>query len=342
MSKLELTTYEPKLTDPRVQRRIASVLAWCALRLDPHSPEAVHHDELRRVFGTATNPLTAWLRANLLIQTGTYLPRAKSFSYLLNEPGVEKLRALCNRRMIATSAVDLTEIYPELVDLTFTYTEKSDRYWHPLQNIKRDRKTLFWEPYLPFNYDIEAAAPTMLVQLAKKLGLHRLLGAAIDDYLANKEAYRLHVVSLTGCSPVDAKHLINSLFNGARLSRSEFTAAYRLVGSDYAAMTLLMQDPRIRALRAHIKQMWRAIGRGQDVSQSKAKWGVYFKLERSVMDAITEELRSSGIKHFTEHDGFRADREVEVEKLQRAVKAKTKLEITLTRNEGELKSARHH
>ena len=330
MPKLELTAYKPNLTDPRVQKRLVNVLAWCDLHLSPTSPEPIHHDTLNKIFGPSGRDISIWLRANLLIQHGVYIPGKKSFSYLLNEEGASKLRAVCTQHMVITSAPDPVEAYPELATLTFTYELKSDRYWHPLQNIKRDKKDDFWRPHLPFNYDIDAAAPTILLQMAKKLGLHKLLGAGIDDYLANKAAFRQHVVDLTGCSLNDAKRLINSLFNGAKLARNDYCSAFRVLDCNLTAMGRLMADQKIRSLRASIKQMWRAIGQKFEVGGSKAKWGVYFAAERRVLEVIRGELDSAGIRYFTEHDGFRTAEKVELAKLQEAIKEKTGFEIKLT------------
>lgn len=65
---LTLTAYQPNLKDTRVQRRIVNVLDWCSVHLSTASPEPLHHDRLRAVFGAPGNALTDFLRANLLIQ----------------------------------------------------------------------------------------------------------------------------------------------------------------------------------------------------------------------------------------------------------------------------------
>lgn len=61
----------------------------------------------------------------------------------------------------------------ELASGQFKMKLKSDRYWHSLQNIKRERKAEFWSRRgYGFNYDIEACAPTVLQQLARQLAFH--------------------------------------------------------------------------------------------------------------------------------------------------------------------------
>ena len=332
MPKLELTAYQPNLSDPRVQKRISSVVAWCDLHLSTASPEAVHHNELIKTFGPSGNQLSKWLRANLLIQTGVYAPGTKSFSYLLNERGMNKLRATASKHMVNTSAASAADLYPELQTLEFKYSLKSDRYWHRLQNIKRDKKAAFWKDYLPFNYDIEAAAPSILLQLAQQYGLHDLLCDHIKAYLESRDEYRQHVADLTGCSLNDAKRIINALFNGARLARNEHCSAYQLLGCNYQAMTKLQNDFKLRRLRTQIKSMWQWIGRHYEVSNPRAKWGVYFAFERKILDVIKGELEHAGIAHFTEHDGFRAEQEVDVTAIQRVVREKTKLDIKLSKS----------
>ena len=351
---LQLTAFEPNLRDKRVRTRLANVLNWAELHLSTTSPEPIHHKKLQTIFGTSSNALSAYLRANLLIQVGTYVPKKQSYSYVLNQSGFDKLRTL-SQHMVTTGAVVVARpenSYPELATLSFTYDLKSDRYWNPLQNIKREKKARFWAPYLPYNYDVVACAPTVLFQCAQAAGLPVVLLSTLRDYLDDRSAFRKHVAALTGLSLNDAKRLINSLFNGARLVKSGFCAAYRLMNHNAAAMGRLQADPQVTRLTRDIKRIWdrlELVERHKQVPSlddalngtakpfqrklktSKQKWGYYFAKERQLLDAITEELRRAGIKYFTEHDGFRTDREIDVEQVTAAVKSKTGFEVVLSK-----------
>lgn len=128
-----------------------------------------------------------------------------------------------------------------------------------------------------------------------------------------------------------AKRLLNSFFNGARLSRNFHCSAYRVLGNDDTAMLALMQDQRITDLRNAIKRTWKHIERVSQVGKmaSKDRWGVYFKMERQMLDAITEHLRQTGNAHFTEHDGFRTAQPIDVAAVEAAVLAKTGVKIEI-------------
>lgn len=348
--RLTLTNYRPNLKDARVRRRIADVLGWCAVHLSTTSPEPLHHDKLRAVFGSPGNPLTVYLRSNLLVQVGVYVVGKQPLSYRLNKRGFDKLRSM-------TADVGSPEsfashvYYPELSTLTFAYALKSNRYWHPLQNIKREHKAIFWAPYLPFNFDIKACAPTILFQCARKAGLPAILLDSLQSYLDDRSELRGHVAALTGMSLADSKQLINSLFNGARLQATYQCSAFRRLNYDHAAMNRLQTDRRVRSLRRDIKNVWsrlelierdrqrpcfqEVVGGTAKPFEKKLKtgrqrWAYYFARERQILDAITDELRRGGIKHFTEHDGFRTEREIDVAQVEAVVLNETGFKIKLS------------
>ena len=60
--------YSPNFNDPRIQRRLRQVLGWCRFNLSPDVEHAWHVSALEKVFGTGSNPLSAYLRGKLLIQ----------------------------------------------------------------------------------------------------------------------------------------------------------------------------------------------------------------------------------------------------------------------------------
>lgn len=53
---------------------------------------------------------------------------------------MNKLHMHAPQHTATTSAPTPVETYPELADLVFYYSLKCDRYWHRLQDIKRDKK----------------------------------------------------------------------------------------------------------------------------------------------------------------------------------------------------------
>jgi len=198
----------------------------------------------------------------------------------------------------------------------FKMVERSFRFWHELQNMTKAAKSYFWKDTYKHNYDISAAAPSVLVQEAMKEPGNAERVKPVLHYISNKKMYRAKVQELTGLSLHDSKQIINSLFNGARLARNKYCAAFRTMKFNYAAMTALQNDPLIKELRIGIKEMWKAINENlskrfapekiQKLKSPKEKWEFYFYSESLVVRAITKELRTQNIKHFTEHDGFRS------------------------------------
>lgn len=342
MSTLSLTTYEPNFSNKRVIDRISMVLDWADMHLSATSANQIHSTKLSKVFGTQTNPLSNYLRSNLLQQSGLYTVGKISMSYTLSQDGYDKLAAKIGRsgkHIQCARASTVEELYPELITLNFSYTDKSDRLWHPLQNMKSSMKSEFWTNYLPFNYDVDASAPTILLQLAEKHGLNKMMSGPIQSYLDNKDAFREHVAKVAGCTTKVAKRIINSLFNGARLSANGFCSAFSLLDFRVDAMKALQSDFDVTSLRAAIKQMWKRIGTHYDCKTSKDKWNVYFKHERKVLDAVKFFLDEKKVQYFTEHDGFRAGEEVDVNELSDYVFSRTSIRVNFSAEDKEEETA---
>lgn len=220
----------------------------------------------------------------------------------------------------------------ELETLTFAYSDKSNRLWHPYQFISSAKKDEFWKPYLPFNYDVEACAPTVLLHLADKYQLPRVLSAAVREYIADRQELREYVADLTGLSFKSAKTLITSLFNGGRLAANWHCGVFREMNGDKTRMTELQRDHRVCRLRTSIKNIWSVIGTSTGIGatpSSKEKWALYFSWERQMLNAVTAELDRQGLKYFTEHDGFRTNTVADTDAIVRAVKSATGLSIRL-------------
>jgi hypothetical protein len=348
--------YTPNFNDPRVKSRIETALTWCDLNVSSR-PKQIKKEKLEEAFGPIGNKLGDYLRDLLIIRSGSYSIEAKkAYQYALKPGGIEMLKQrieaaggdmphYANATSPTTRIEKIQKLYlDELNSLDFKYELKSDRYWHPLQNLKRDMKPLLWNKLLPYNYDIEACAPTLLKQTAEKCGLLKILAGPIEDYLNDKGGYRERVAQLTGLDLDSSKRLINSFFNGARLAKNQNCMAYQKLLSKHSprqaneAMERLQEDQQIKMLRLSIKNAWKRIESKSDLDLSTArkKWGLYFALERRVLDAMKDELERQGVKYFTEHDGFRANRIVDSSRVVNAVQEKTgfRIKLELTEREG--------
>ncbi len=333
-----VSTYTPNFADPRVRRRAEEVASWAKFSLNHFRPREIDKKTLDRVFGPSGNALSQHLRAEVLLQYGrSYMPGQYCKRYLLNTEGVERLLARLDGPP-AEYAYYVRRHGDELSALDFVMREAHHRLYHPLQNIARDMKQEFWQHFgLPFDYDLQACAPTILFQCARNAHLPEILMGTLRGFLDNRAPFRAHVANLTGLDPRDAKRLINSLFNGAKLAANPFCAAFRLLGRDVGAMRRLQADPQVRGLVRDIRRVWARLELAErlcripslgtvlagpvtpyecQLKTSKQKWEFYFQREREVLDVIRAYLRRTGNRNFTEHDGFRSERKVDVLELE--------------------------
>lgn len=231
----------------------------------------------------------------------------------------------------------------EMKSLDFQYQDKASRLWHPIQNIKREYKShIMTEMGLVNQYDIESCAPTLLLQYAQHLGMDEYL-FAVNDYLKNKTEIRNKLAQEMEVEPKVIKVIINALFCGARIGNSPEFAISHLLNNDLAKITFLKENEFIQELRKDIKLIWSYIettlpviitttksGKTRKLPlNSKRRWAVYFQLERQVLNQVREYLKSTGNKHFLEHDGWNTQQEVNQQELIDFVKNKTGFQISI-------------
>lgn len=338
--------YTPNLQDKRVQKRVSSVLAWCDSNLFEHQPTNIRAVtstkkgppsakklSITDVFGQQQNPLSKWLRYNLLIQSGIYHPGKLVYGYRLREGAVARIRSMMGETAIALSDLQKYEkkYQYELDTLEFNYREKSERLWHGLQNIRRSEKEEFWSKYLPYDYDISACAPNLLAQTARIGGLPAEKLAGVQRYLDEKGAFREHFSELSGLTLQQSKAVINSLFNGARLTPYYACSTFELLGYNRDALDRIKADQQVQEMLASIKEIWKMLKPiVQDVNGSK--WNIYFRLEREVIDVVHEYLRSTSNAFFSEHDGWRCAKPVDTAALSALVLERTGYDLKFDKN----------
>jgi hypothetical protein len=221
----------------------------------------------------------------------------------------------------------------ELQNLDFSYTDKSNRLWHPIQNIKKDyKKSIFASHHLNYQYDIDTCAPTLLHQYSHKLDMDLYL-FALRTYLKDKQMIRNKIAKDLDVSTKVVKIIINALFCGARIGSGDF-AISKLLDHDIAKIQWLKQDPYITELRSDIKTMWLYIepsmasatkttksGKQRKVAlSSKKKWQLYFELERQVLNQVQDYLRLTKNRYFLEHDGWATEHQINEHKLNEYIK----------------------
>jgi len=232
---------------------------------------------------------------------------------------------------VATAWVQ-REFEKDLRTLNFSYKDRASRWWHPLQNVGSDIRTdVLADAGLTHHYDIASCAPTLILQHAQHLGMDEYL-FGLMDYLQNKSNFRRHVQTVGEIEDHhDAKVTINAMFCGARLGANRDFALYHVLDGNLRGIRALRADERLTRLKNDIKTCWDAIepslpvittvskktGRERKKPlSSKRKWCLYFDLERRVMGAVRDYLKTNGFRFFLIHDGWATDREVDTNALQ--------------------------
>jgi hypothetical protein len=235
------------------------------------------------------------------------------------------------------------EFENELAALQFNYDDKSDRLWHPIQSIRSEYKdAILAEQGLRYQYDIQCAAPTLIHQYAQQLDMDLWL-TDLRNYINNKEQIRAELAESADLPVKTIKVLINALFCGAKLGNNPEFALSHLLNYDAARIEFIKTNAFILALRGDIKTCWQAIephttqiytktqaGQERRVPMnSKRKWGVYFNLERQVLNAVRQYLTKTHNPHFLEHDGWSTVNAVDQQQLIQHVTQATGFVIKL-------------
>ena len=168
-SILPLTTYRPDFKNRRVQARILKVLEFCKGMLIQKRAKRVSSAELAKVFGSRSSELSMWLRHRLLLQEGTYKPGKKSYSYVVKrERYIELAQAI--GLPVQTDLEIARELYGQIaagaVKPEYTEPTPGGRRFHGIQNLPRLLRAALLAGWI--DYDIEAAAPTLTYQLARR------------------------------------------------------------------------------------------------------------------------------------------------------------------------------
>ena len=342
-------TYQPNFTDPRVQRRIKRAIGFASGVISATRPQQWSTRYIDRWFGSQRNDLSRYLREQLLIVTDNHWNKdsGKCKEYLLNPAGVNFLLAQLNssNTQLYPIVVEVaeSEYQQELATGLFEYNDQSQRLWHPLQNFRRDVKTAVLESAgYGFHYDIECCAFNLIHQHSQRMPVPMdLYLSALREYIRNRKRIRLEMAQATEVEPDVIKRIINALLAGARLSTNPTTEICQMLAGDHARIRFLQQHEYLTQLRADIKTCWDYIKptlpRRSKTNQnnqermlpisSRQKWGVYFDLERQVLNEIREVLCESNNRHFLEHDGWSCERELDQTALQQRIYERTGFQV---------------
>jgi hypothetical protein len=356
---LTLSKYQPNFNDPRVKARVETVLAFCKPMLIQRKAKAISSTVLTQHFGNQNSALGGRLRYKLLQQEGTYTPGKQSYSYSLKPEGYAELAAAIGQdQELQTDIGAARELYGEIASgaVAPQYTEPTigARRYTPVQNLPKSLRAQVFKGW--FDYDIEAAAPTLVYQLACKVyrGLYPAkteqpfpsIARLVDD----RTSVRKHVADITGLDVPTAKGVVVALFFGAKLVPHQKQAIYRLVGMDWSIMDRLKADPFVSAFRREARSMWQYVlmdenaknGRARvnggpvilkAATKSKQRMAVYLRLERQVIDVVEALLLTNRSVPVLIHDGFMVQSRIDAKQFERVVQEKTGYSIRLVESQ---------
>ena len=361
-------SYKPNITDKRILKRIRTAYGFTKGALSTTEPHNWAQVVIDKHIGRTNNNLGNYLRNILLICTNSHYNKDTKLTkeYISNQQGLDYLRDILygsnkqnftqwvqnngvskNIKSLTTTTPSMLHLFDhycvnkfveeeygdELQKLDFDYTDKSNRLWHPIQNIKKNyKKSIFATHKLNYQYDIDTCAPTLLHQYSHKLHMDIYL-FALRSYLKDKQMIRTQLAKQLDVSPKVIKIIINALFCGARIGSGDFAIA-KLLDNDIAKIQWLKQDPYITELRSDIKLMWSYIepsmakatkttksGVERKVAlSSKKKWQLYFELERQVLNETQNYLRLTKNRYFLEHDGWATEHQINEHELSQYIK----------------------
>ena len=347
-----MNTYQPNFNDPRVISRCKLALGFACGVMSETKSHPWSSRYIDKYFSSYKHPLSKFLRKTLLICTDEFYvfgnadaKQNKCKEYRLNVEGVRSLRE--------TLKIDNIQLYPSVAEVAqsdhkqelesgnFTYNDKSNRLWHPLQRYRKEYRTqiLGLAGYI-HDYDIECSAPTLIHQYAQHLGMDEYL-FALRKYLNDRTAVRDELSQELELDPMAIKEIINALFAGAVISKNTKSDVYHILNGDIARIEYLKQNEFLTELVSDIKTCWTYIRphmqkrtriqiSGKDrllPLTSRQKWNVYFELERVILNSVITYLNHKSIRYFLIHDGWTCDREVDREELENYVRDETGYEI---------------
>lgn len=324
--------YQPNFSDPRVIKRVTQAIEYIEQYVFS-TPVPVAQSKIIQNFGQAQTPISKFLKEQLLICVDPYFNWETHVckKYVRNQDGLTALKqaiGLCSAKLAP-------ELQQQLDTGEFEYTEKSSRYFNPIQyRPRRVKQPLLAANGYTHNYDIVCAAPTLFYQYAQRQQ-NGLCLLSIEQYLTARTAVRNELSIKYGIPVEQVKQIITGLFQGALLSLNHTTRIFHILNGDYALIRRLQADQYLAALRSDISTMWAVINPSLKLQLNKKritardKARLYRELEKEVMTSIRRELRRTNNKFLLEHDGWTCRDVVDINMLRSYVRSTTGYVIEL-------------
>lgn len=345
--------YQPNLADPRVMRKVQSGLDWANTYLSVNNQSWLSQREIQRQLGSLSRPLGKWLKSKLLLRVNSYYNTSEGvcMTYRLNLDGYLDL---CHRTGHQPKFKLSQQIEQQLVTGEFEYTTKSNRDFNPVQFMPKERRRSILENHgYRYHYDIEAAAPTLLLQRAQQIITQQQINGLtkeyqfqhLEHYILNRSEVRKQIATECECSTSTVKLVINAVLQGAMLSKNKYSVILRDLHWDYDLIHRLQNSQTLCGIRRDIKTLWTVLRdqipqryltdkngntRKQALS-GKDKSGFYRQLEEQVAGVIRRYLKKDSVRHLWIHDGWSCEKIVDDIELVNEVRRQTGFVVRLDR-----------
>lgn len=329
-------TYTPNFNDPRVQRKIKHALGWACANLRYDTPKNWAKVKLDNSIGHNHHSLGRYLRNTLLIEHNSHynMLTGKTKQWRLNLKGVFSLSESLGitppvkaSRITHHVAVELlSKQHAHTLNTgAFEYIEKSNRLWNDLQFVRNDvRKQLFKRHGYCWEFDIRSAAPTILLQYARRICDLTKPTVEIDRYLQDPGQYRQRLADQLGIDYNTAKSIITARFNGATLRHDRDIS--KMLGNNRIQLYKLKKNSQFVLLTKDIKKITDSIKKFHQIRgrmSAGKKWEYYHLEEKRVMGVVRKALEQNKCKYFLEHDGWRSDAWIDPHELKLRVRKQT-------------------
>lgn len=341
--KLELLKGDgPNLKDPRVERRAHDVLALAYdIQLSNDGVRRMSNKEFYAVIGQPNrNPGTYF--KHLFVHAEAYSKGGKNYGYATVPHRVERLaHALGITNGLAEAAHRAGKSFLTDPGKRADQPRKGDRYYPWWATMKRvHRSTLFLQEHgRGWDYDLEAAKPTLTLQMWRSLmAVHHPMKLKYDSacqlpawsaLVSNRKLIRQNLAREAGLTDDQAKWAIQSVLNSGVASpkNSSFTDRLGVDGTKR-----LMAAPTYQALRTDFQTFWKhlkdmPIQFGEAKTAGEALSAFYNELEHRVMSVIEKELGDT--RAWFIHDGFMTVDQVDKTRLEEAVRRELNLDVKL-------------
>ena len=335
--------YKPNFGDPRILARVRKCLNFVELYLRPNRINWVASAELYQAFGNTSRQPAQYLKQAMLIVADPYYNKATGacIKYKLNASGVNQIKQLAGLEDFVPE-ID-PDLEQQLVSGEFEYETKSDRLFNQIQFYNRNiRGSLLNNHGYRYNYDIEAAAPTLLLQRARQRQFD-FEAPALEQYISNRSAVRQQLAQECEITQQQVKFVINAVLQGAVISSYRDSKIFNELDCNYNAIKKLQNNQVLCEIRNDIREMWRILKQDFPVRRitdqlgrtrcarlsGRDKSSYYRELELEVGKVIRRHIKKNSVRCLWLHDGWCCDKVLDTNALITQVRQQTGFVIKL-------------